>query len=205
MASDCNSKARNPLNFNHGPHSHSRRWSYLTLANEAAARCIINSILFSLLDTVVPYPNNGQWPLNLQMETSLTSRPFPLRGKVYQAKGTYDYTLWYGERGGADKAINLVLVEAKKLGLASQGDDQALGYMACVHQERRTLPSRNSTVCGLSTDGEEFRFLRINERSEFSKAIMMKTPPWELFSHHEHDCFYHEGGGFPVALHVQEF
>jgi hypothetical protein len=48
---------------------------------------------------------------------------------VYQAKGTCDYTLWYGDKGGADKAINLVLVEAKKLGLASQGDDQALGYM----------------------------------------------------------------------------
>ncbi|KAF3012292.1 hypothetical protein E8E15_002985 [Penicillium rubens] len=103
--------------------------------------------------TVVPYPNNGQWPLNLQMETSLTSH-----------------------KGGADKAINLVLVEAKKLGLASQGDDQALGYMACVHQERRTQPSQNSTVYGLSTDGEEFRFLRINERSEFTKVIMTKTP-----------------------------
>ena len=101
----------------------------LSTQNEAATRCIINNILFDLLDTVVPYPNNGQWPLNLQMETSLTSRPFPLRGKVYQAKGTCDYTLWYGDKGGADKAINLVLVEAKKLGLASQGDDPALGYM----------------------------------------------------------------------------
>ncbi|CAP82932.1 Pc15g00460 [Penicillium rubens Wisconsin 54-1255] len=137
----------------------------LSTQNEAATRCIINDILFALLDTVVPYPNNGQWPLNLQMETSLTS-----------PKGTCDYTLWYGDKGGADKAINLVLVEAKKLGLASQGDDQALGYMACVHQERRTQPSQNSTVYGLSTDGEEFRFLRINERSEFTKVIMTKTP-----------------------------
>ncbi|KAJ5274182.1 hypothetical protein EN45_047290 [Penicillium chrysogenum] len=121
----------------------------LSTQNEAATRCIINDILFALLDTV---------------------------GKVYQAKGTCDYTLWYGDKGGADKAINLVLVEAKKLGLASQGDDQALGYMACVHQERRTQPSQNSTVYGLSTDGEEFRFLRINERSEFTKVIMTKTP-----------------------------
>ncbi|KOS36875.1 hypothetical protein ACN38_g12351 [Penicillium nordicum] len=85
------------------------------------------------------------------METSLTSRPFPLRGKVYQAKGTYDYILWYGDKGDADKAINLVLVEAKKLGLTSQ-------------------------VYGLSTDSEEFRFLRINERSEFTKVLMTKTP-----------------------------
>ncbi|KAJ5515251.1 hypothetical protein N7527_006811 [Penicillium freii] len=48
---------------------------------------------------------------------------------VYQAKDTCDYSLWYGEKGGADKAINLVLVEveAKKIGLASHGDDQALG------------------------------------------------------------------------------
>lgn len=65
----------------------------------------------------MPYPNNGHWPLNLQMETSLTSRPFPLRGKVYQAKGTCDYTLWYGDKGGADKAINLVLVERKERGI----------------------------------------------------------------------------------------
>ncbi|KAJ5954236.1 hypothetical protein N7501_008515 [Penicillium viridicatum] len=104
------------------------------------------------------------WPLNLQTETPLISRPFALNGKVYQTKGTCDNTLWYGDKGGPDKAINLVLVEARKLGLASSGDDQALGCMACVHQERRSCPSRNSTVYGLSTDGEGFRFLRINQK-----------------------------------------
>ncbi|KAJ5848821.1 hypothetical protein N7534_008139 [Penicillium rubens] len=151
----------------------------LSTQNEAATRCIINDILFALLDTVVPYPNNGQWPLNLQMETSLTSH-----------------------KGGADKAINLVLVEAKKLGLASQGDDQALGYMACVHQERRTQPSQNSTVYGLSTDGEEFRFLRINERSEFTKVIMTKTPGGNYSRITSMIAFIMRGGGFPVVLHV---
>ncbi|CAI7626651.1 unnamed protein product [Penicillium viridicatum] len=151
---------------------------YLRLSprNEAAARCIINTILFAMLDKVAPCPDYGTWPLNLQTETPLISRPFTLNGKVHQAKGTCDYTLWYGDKGGPDKAINLVLVEAKGLGLASSGDDQALGYMACVHQERRSCPSRNSTVYGLSTDGEEFRFLRINQKGEFAKVIMAKTP-----------------------------
>ncbi|KAJ5535042.1 hypothetical protein N7527_001296 [Penicillium freii] len=114
-----------------------------------------------MLDKIAPCPDYGTWPLNLQTETPLISRPFALNGK-------------YGDKGGPDKAINFVLVEAKKLGLASSGDDQALGYMACVHQERRSCPSRNSTVYGLSTDGEEFRFLRIN--GESAKVMMAKTP-----------------------------
>lgn len=107
------------------------------------------------------------------------------KGKVYQAKGTCDYTLWYGDKGGADKAINLVLVEAKKLGLASQGDDQALGYMGkslwILLESFLLTVSSISSLCPprekdpafselyslrLSTDGEEFRFLRINEMSE---------------------------------------
>lgn len=25
---------------------------------------------------------------------------------------------------------------------------------------------------------------------------------WELLSYHEYDCFYYEGGGFPVVLRV---
>ncbi|KAJ6188373.1 hypothetical protein N7519_003281 [Penicillium mononematosum] len=67
--------------------------------------------------------HHGQWPLNLQLGTPLNLSSTPVRGKVYQAKGTYDYTLWYGDKSGADKAINFILVEAKKLDLASQGDD----------------------------------------------------------------------------------
>ncbi|KAJ5275422.1 hypothetical protein N7497_006034 [Penicillium chrysogenum] len=39
------------------------------------------------------------------MATSLTSRPCALRGKVYQAKHTCDYTLQCGKKAAADKAL----------------------------------------------------------------------------------------------------
>ncbi|KGO75401.1 hypothetical protein PITC_080870 [Penicillium italicum] len=115
---------------------------FCVIQNEAAARCIINEISIALLHKAFPCPDHGPWPLNLQTETYLSSHLFTLRGKAHQAKGTYDYTLWY-EDTGLKKAINLVLVEAKKLGFASAGDDQA-GYIACVHWERKSSPSRNS-------------------------------------------------------------
>ncbi|KAJ5821979.1 uncharacterized protein N7525_011263 [Penicillium rubens] len=53
--------------------------------------------------------------------------------------------------------------------------------MACVHQERRTQPFRNSTVYGLSTDGEEFRFLRTNQRSDAGyKFIVFGNNPGRI-------------------------
>ncbi|KAJ5479111.1 hypothetical protein N7530_004620 [Penicillium desertorum] len=63
-------------------------------------------------------------PANVELPSSAHGDPLnlssvPPRGTVYQVKGTCDYTLWYGDKSGAVKAVNLILIEAKKLDLAS--------------------------------------------------------------------------------------
>jgi hypothetical protein len=96
--------------------------------NEAAVRCRLNIVLFAALDLVMQTPLDGCWPLNLQTETPLVSRPFPLKGKSHQTYGICDYTLWYRDES-ISKAINLIVVEAKKRGFADIGMAQCLGYM----------------------------------------------------------------------------
>ncbi|KAI1833507.1 hypothetical protein DTO006G1_5111 [Penicillium roqueforti] len=83
--------------------------------------------------------------------------------------GRADYTLWYGEtRAMSEKAINLVIVEAKKKGMVSAGEAQLLGYMGIVHQERKTLRKVNTVVYGMASDGDEFHFHQINNDSEWT-------------------------------------
>ena len=96
--------------------------------NEAAVRCRLNIVLFSALDIVMQTPLDGLWPLNLQTETPLVSRPFRFRGRTHQTHGICDYTLWYGDES-ISKAINLIVVEAKKKGSCDPGVAQCLGYM----------------------------------------------------------------------------
>ncbi|KAJ5799404.1 uncharacterized protein N7518_001472, partial [Penicillium psychrosexuale] len=72
----------------------------------------------------------------------------------YKTSGRADYTLWYGEtRAMSEKAINLVIVEAKKKGMVSAGEAQLLGYM-----ERKTLRKVNTVVYGMASDRDEFHF-----------------------------------------------
>ncbi|KAJ5936285.1 hypothetical protein N7454_005583 [Penicillium verhagenii] len=40
--------------------------------------------------------------------------------------------------------------------------------MACVHAERKKRPGRQATVYGVVTDGDEWRFLRLNEAGKYS-------------------------------------
>jgi hypothetical protein len=96
--------------------------------NEAAVRCRLNIVLFSALDIVMQTPLDGLWPLNLQTETPLVSRPFRFRGRTHQTHGICDYTLWYGDQS-ISKAINLIIVEAKKKGFSETRIAQCLGYM----------------------------------------------------------------------------
>ncbi|KAJ5298722.1 uncharacterized protein N7443_006842 [Penicillium atrosanguineum] len=137
--------------------------------NEAAARVVIDLILFDILDQIMDGHCNisGTWPLHIQMETSLESNMVTVKGKDQRFRGTSDYTLWYGNGDGPEKAINLIILEAKAQKPAA-GDEQALGYMGCVHQERRFKPGRSAIVYGVVTDGEEWRFWRLNDEGRYS-------------------------------------
>ncbi|KAJ5684590.1 uncharacterized protein N7477_000935 [Penicillium maclennaniae] len=138
--------------------------------NEAAARVVIDLILFDILGQIMdghceisaPGPSTS-----FQMETSLESNMVTVKGKDQRFRGTSDYTLWYGNGDGPEKAINLIILEAKAQ-IPAASDGQALGYMGCVHQERRLKPGRSAIVYGVVTDGEEWRFCRINDEGRYS-------------------------------------
>ncbi|KAJ6110834.1 hypothetical protein N7486_003069 [Penicillium sp. IBT 16267x] len=100
------------------------------------------------------------------METSLKSNLVTIKGKGQRFRGISDYTLWYGNGDGPKKAINLIVVQVK--GAPGVSDRQALGYMGCVHQERRLKPGRSATVYGVVTTGKEWRFGLIDEEGRYS-------------------------------------
>ncbi|KAJ5427281.1 hypothetical protein N7465_002351 [Penicillium sp. CMV-2018d] len=140
--------------------------------SEVLIRCRTNILLFAVLDAVMMSAPKDAQPLNLQTETHLISRPFQAKRKYWQAHGHCDYTVRYGEEVH-EQAINLVIVETKRLGSVSLSEGQALGYMAVVHQKRKASKrARNSTVYGVATDGKTFYFLCINEASKWGRIVL---------------------------------
>jgi hypothetical protein len=112
--------------------------------NEAAARVLIESVLFGVLDQVmgVHCDISGTWPLHIQMKTNLESNMVTVKGIDQRFRGISDYTLWYGNGDGPEKAINLIVIEAKSRVSAvvcSTGDEQVLGYMGNYDQNYISL------------------------------------------------------------------
>jgi hypothetical protein len=110
------------------------RYMHRSAANEAAARCIINIVLFAVMDKLVDSDGSGDdysmrvdtWPLNIQAETTLESQIVMVDGEKRKFRGLCDYSFWYGHRRKPEKAVHLVVVEAKRTGLL---DTQTLIYM----------------------------------------------------------------------------
>ncbi|KAJ5427109.1 Restriction endonuclease type IHsdRN-terminal [Penicillium sp. CMV-2018d] len=97
----------------------------------------------------------------------MTSRQILYDTRQYKTSGRADYILWYRETHAmSEKAIKLVIVEAKKEGMVSAGEAQLLGYMGIVHQERKALRKVNAVVYGMASDGDGFHFYQINNDSE---------------------------------------
>ncbi|KAI2680482.1 hypothetical protein DTO013E5_514 [Penicillium roqueforti] len=55
---------------------------------------------------------------------------------------------------------------------SDSGVAQALGYMGCVHRERKSLHKQDCTIYGLVTTGETFRFLKISNDSKWSTYVL---------------------------------
>ncbi|KAI1838615.1 hypothetical protein DTO006G1_664 [Penicillium roqueforti] len=79
------------------------------------------------------------------------------------------YGVWYGET--EEVALNVVIVKAKNMD-SDSGVAQALGYMGCVHRERKSLHKQDCTIYGLVTTGETFRFLKISNDSKWSTYVL---------------------------------
>ncbi|KAH8816418.1 hypothetical protein F5884DRAFT_852854 [Xylogone sp. PMI_703] len=103
-------------------------------------------------------------PVQLQFETALIY-PVQYKNQNRTFTGLADYTLWY--ESAEDMGANLVVVEAKKKNAARTRESQCLSYMAVVHNTRKAA-GKNSSVFGISTDGWEFYFLRIDNDSRYS-------------------------------------
>lgn len=114
------------------------RYMHRSAANEAAARCIINIVLFAVMDQLMSSEDSDEddgmsvdtWPLNVQAETTLESKIVTVDGKKLKFRGVCDYSLWYGHRNKPEKAVHLIVVEAKRGSYSGQGGfSQILIYM----------------------------------------------------------------------------
>lgn len=109
--------------------------------------------------------------------------------KKRRFRGLCDYSLWYGDRRKAEKAIHLVVVEAKRTRVLADEFSQTLIYMgtclrilfpsyinsdqilACIHQERLLEEGRSAIVYGVIPDRVKWEFIRINQEGEYARKI----------------------------------
>ncbi|KAJ5329209.1 hypothetical protein N7452_009599 [Penicillium brevicompactum] len=82
------------------------------------------------------------WPLNIQTERSYSFGPLP---------------------------VNVITI-----GTEERLDEiaQCLGYMGCVHRERKQVSKQDAKVYGLATDSQVFHFLKISHDSKWSEWIV---------------------------------
>ncbi|KGO77840.1 hypothetical protein PITC_060210 [Penicillium italicum] len=93
--------------------------------------------------------------------------PAIYKGKKHCLRGFPDWSLWYSPfEMKTDVAVNFVIVEAETKQVA-HSTAQTLAYMGMIHAQRRYEGKADCTVFGLSTDNEQFHFIRINSNGEW--------------------------------------
>ncbi|KAJ5450671.1 uncharacterized protein N7458_007120 [Penicillium daleae] len=122
-------------------------------ASEALIRLTLNMLLVYAHDTVTSQISTTARPLSLQAE----------RTWVYDVEKDL---VW---RRGATPS-NVIAVEAKTKGRASEGIYQCLAYMGIVRNERKKRSHQTCAVYGFASDDEEFCFLKINDNSQWSEC-----------------------------------
>jgi hypothetical protein len=106
-------------------------------------------------------------PLILQLEPRL-SYVVEYQNEKRLLQGNADYSLWHDGNGAM--GTNLVLVEAKRRGLLSAADGQLIAYMGIVHRTRESSKKQNMVVYGISTDGNEFKFWRLDNSGQLTRS-----------------------------------
>ncbi|KAJ5348372.1 uncharacterized protein N7506_001625 [Penicillium brevicompactum] len=133
---------------------------------EASIRSNIDAfILFVNKITAAQTPPT--WPLSIQTERSYSFGPVRLRGKKAKLSTSIDYRVWYGD--DEQLPVNLIVI-----GMEERLDEiaQCLGYMGCVHRERKQVSKQDATVYGLATDSQVFHFLKISHDFKWSEWIV---------------------------------
>ncbi|KAI9778688.1 MAG: hypothetical protein M1839_007919 [Geoglossum umbratile] len=112
-------------------------------------------------------PPSGPVQITLQFETEL-KYPVKYKNQTRMLSGIADYTVWYDSAECV--GTNLIIVEAKRRRLTGEAAGQVLAYMGVVHRTWLQEGRRNAVVYGISTDGDEFRFWRIDNDSTVSQS-----------------------------------
>jgi hypothetical protein len=178
--------------------------------NEAVIRLKIDAVILEILATIKRL-ERGQWgtekspgkrmssetivdgkSLQMALETPI-SYPMTLRfddgPRRVEVRGRMDYCLWYGRPSEAE--TNLMVVEAKTLGKAGEGEYQALCYMckstvvrwyclaavilmgsmmlAMIQDARRKAKRTLTPVWGIATDSKVWEFLRMDTNGKVSR------------------------------------
>ncbi|KAI9843077.1 MAG: hypothetical protein M1837_006622 [Sclerophora amabilis] len=169
--------------------------------NEAYARCLLNNVLVccvaeekrfaqrqrplstnlattSEISSRPSTPEPSPAELILQFETEL-SYPVTYKGKQRTINGRADFSLWYDKN--ATLGTNLVVVEAKRRHQSDSGLGQLVAYMGIIHEIRKDEKRDNAVVYGISTDGVDFRFHRIDNNGTYSKSTLLE---WDYSESH---------------------
>ncbi|KAJ6152247.1 hypothetical protein N7497_006566 [Penicillium chrysogenum] len=150
-----------------------KRASGSSTPTEASIRWVIDALLLhahSIASSHVPYAQ----PINVQTERLYKHGPVRLNHRKVMLSARLDYGLWYGDNEAV--CLNVLVVEAKKTDLEG-GVAQALGYMGCIHRQRKKLTKRDCTVYGMASNGVGFSFLKISHDSKWSGYMVGEHPP----------------------------
>ncbi|KAJ8195537.1 hypothetical protein LV164_002383 [Aspergillus fumigatus] len=132
--------------------------------NKALMRSRLEIILVAVLASKKRESASAYGSLHLQFENSL-SLPWSYLNGDYVLEGTTDYSIWYG---GRKRETNLLLLCALRRG--NIGRYRALSSMAILHHARKRAGRNDTTVYGIVTDTDEWRFLCINNESQVSRS-----------------------------------
>ncbi|KAI9783335.1 MAG: hypothetical protein M1839_003869 [Geoglossum umbratile] len=111
-------------------------------------------------------PHLPQLQLILHYDPTL-KYPVKYNNQTWMLGGIVDYTLRYDSAESV--GTNLIIMEAKRRRLTGEVAGQVLAYMGIVHRTRLQEGRRNAVVYGISIDGDEFRFWRIDNDSTVSQ------------------------------------
>ncbi|OBT88387.1 hypothetical protein VE02_02299 [Pseudogymnoascus sp. 03VT05] len=117
----------------------------------------------------------GEEPARLQLiHEAPLSRKVMHGGQQKLLAGFADYTLLYDDSMIRAMATNLLIVEAKRKNATDTALSQLVSYMGIVHATRKDEGKTNSVIFGLASDGNSFRFCRIDNDGKFNKSGLME-------------------------------
>ncbi|KAJ5181488.1 hypothetical protein N7449_011635 [Penicillium cf. viridicatum] len=119
-------------------------------------------------------PSPGSTPIPVSFKRRFLFGPVVYKERVHCLQGTPDWFLWYAPHTNNGKevvAINLVIVVTEH-GQSTDGVCRTLAYMTMIHTQRRAEGKADCSVFGLSTDNNQFHFLQINDKSEWSQLVL---------------------------------